>query len=187
MLPGKDGGRIAAMKHMLLGVVLIAMALGSGCSKDQVITSPTAPESVIIPWVQPPPVRPDLTVQQLLSAPDSLRLDSTAIAVGVYLDRDFELFSPPDGTPMAAVVLLSPPFSDSTAYVYLWVIRDSSDVWATTTHFNRIEYTGKYNFEAFDGPKWGPDIYVDVVIGVRKSPTLVLYVLLPHVLVNRSA
>jgi len=90
---------------------------------------------------------------------------------------------------MVAIVLFSPPFSDSTD-VYLWAIRDSSDVWAATMDFQWIEPRvdhNVWNYYAGGGPKWDPDTYVDVVIGVRTSFADVRLVLLRHVRITATA
>jgi len=184
------------MKAAWLGVFVIALAAGSGCS-DKKVTAPNPPSAGIgqppAPFIHPPPGIPNLTVAQLLAAPDSLRLadTTTAIPVSVILWRDY--FSDHvSGSPMYAVALFSPPYSDPTD-AYLWVIRDSSDVWSTTMRFQFIEYpTNDYNYYAYNyyasgGPKWGPGAYVDVVIGVRRSPTDVRLVLLRHVWIGATS
>jgi hypothetical protein len=182
------------VKAAWLGVCLIALAAASGCS-DKKVTAPPPPSTGTgqppAPFVHPPPGIPSLTLGQLLSAPDSLRLDSTSTTIPVSVDlyRDFQPFgSPPDGRPMVAIVLFSPPFSDSTD-VYLWAIRDSSDVWVTTMDFQWIEPRGDHdvwNYYAGGGPKWDPDTYVDVVIGVRTSFSDVRLVLLRHVQITAT-
>ena len=92
---------------------------------------------------------------------------------------------------MVAIALLngSPPgsFPTSVSDVYVWVIRDS-DVWSAAMSFQGIDWSrdGAHHYLAVDGPIWGPGISVDVVIGVRTSPTNVSLALFRDVLITRS-
>jgi hypothetical protein len=76
-------------------------------------------------------------------------------------------------------------FPASVSYVYLWAIRDSSDVWSATMSFMGSDTRGR-NYSAWDGPLWGPRSLVDVVIGVRTSPTAVSLVLLRGVPISST-
>ena len=85
---------------------------------------------------------------------------------------------------MGAAAYLSAP-SDvplrSVTDVYLWVIRDKSDVWATTMSFVEPTPTGAYFYQAQGGSRWDIGVHVDVVIGVRAGRTPVRYVLVPDI------
>ena len=77
----------------------------------------------------------------------------------------------------------------SASDVYIWVIRDSSDVWCTTMKFQWIEAyrDSALNYWAGGGPKWDTGTLVDVVIGVRTSPTDVPLVLIRRVPIGSTS
>ena len=94
----------------------------------------------------------------------------------MLLWRDFNITGPPEGSPLFAVLELdnAPPESLRGAItdVYLWVIKDSSEVWSTRMKLNFVEYwtvDRTHNYWAGDGPLWGPGIAVEVVIGIRTA------------------
>jgi hypothetical protein len=115
------------------------------------------------------------------------------LSAEVYLNRDFFPQSPPEGRPMVAIAWLniSPPGSlpASVSDVYIWVIRDSSEVWGTTMSFQYIDSSRNdaHRYYAGSGPLWDPGILVDVVIGVRSSAPNVSLVLLHDVLIRKSS
>jgi len=133
---------------------------------------------------------PVLTIDQLLASPDSLVVDGMPLTVSIYLYRDFFPISPPNGRPMTAFVTLdgSPPGSwpASVSDVYIWVIRDSSEVWRTTMPFVFL-YGSAHAFQGTDGPLWDPGILVDVVIGVRSSPNKVSRAIFHSVTVTKTS
>ena len=177
------------MRRYCLALALLTL-VAAGCSSEgPVQPPPDTPWS--IPWVQPPLTQPSLTVEQLLAAPDSLLVDGMKISTDVYLNRDFMPLSPPEGRPLVGIVYLNgtPPgtFPDSVSGVYLWAIRDSSEVWSATMRFQWLEWPNdRRNYYAGEGPLWDPGILVDVVIGVRTSPTKVALVLIRDVLIHES-
>lgn len=111
---------------------------------------------------------PAITLAQLKSAPETLDLPEQDYHLETYLWRDFMPISPPDGKPLAAVVRLvsTEPIPDDVKLVYLWVV-NGQQVWAT--RFAEEPVVSGNTIEAFanGGPKWGPGISVDVVVGVR--------------------
>jgi hypothetical protein len=179
------------VRRNCLAMVLF-MLVTAGCSED-LPQPPATPYS--IPWEQPPrqPLPPpSLTVDQLLAAPDSLLVDGMRLSAGVYLNRDFMLGGPPEGSPLSAIAYLngSPPGSlpASISDVYLWAVRDSSEVWNTTMNFQYIDWSrnGAQIYQGGGGPLWDPGILIDVVIGVRASPTKVSLALFRDVLITSS-
>jgi hypothetical protein len=65
----------------------------------------------------------------------------------------------------------------SISDVYLWVIRDKSEVWATTMSYYDPTPTGGSAYQAEQGPQWDIGIHVDAVLGIRTGDTPVRYVL----------
>jgi len=161
-----------------------------GCSKEHLefVAPPFQP------WfqTQPPLPMPSLTVSQLLAAPDTLVVEGKALTAAIYLNRDFMPFSPPEERPLAAFARLNsaPPdsFPTSVSDVYVWVIRDSTDVWAAAMTLQYIDAgeNGARHYFAGGGPLWDPGLLANVVIGVRTSPSSVSLALFRDVPIQRS-
>jgi len=113
----------------------------------------------------------DLTIKDLIMAPDTVWLEDTQITLETYLWRDFMPVSPPDGKPLRAVVSLLPVNSEylpaGLDAQKIWIIYQE-EVWSSPLSavspvvpdqpFTRLEKT------AANGPKWGPGIEVLVVV-----------------------
>ena len=166
-------------KAVTLAVVLSVLA---GCSGGE-------RHRVVAPVIEPtPPSIPSLTVEQLLAAPDSLRVgDTTLTIVQLYAWRSYNWLTPADSSALSVGVTLdgSPPgtFPTSVSDVYLWAIRDSSEVWSTTMGWIGGSPDREYSTDS--GPFWPTGILIDVVIGVRTSPTQVSLLLLRGVPIHK--
>lgn len=114
------------------------------------------------------PVPYDVTLAQLASAPETLDLPEQDYHLETELWRDFMPISPPDGKPLIAVVRLvsDAPIPDNVKLVYLWVVSDGR-VWATKFAEEPVVSGNTIQGVARGGPKWGPDISVDVVVAVK--------------------
>jgi hypothetical protein len=163
---GKGDVRAGVTRAVLAGA--IAAALGAGCSGER--------NRILRP---PGSDIPPLTVAQLLQAPDTLRVDGATLTAQVSLWRDF-MNQPANGSLLYASVHLNgaPPdtIPPTAGKVYLWVIH-GSDVWSATLALGPTDPDGTRIYSASGGPRWGPGIDVDVVIGVRTSPSDVALVL----------
>jgi hypothetical protein len=106
---------------------------------------------------------------ELRSAPTSIVVDGRALTLRASLWRDFMPISPPDGRPLAAVLQVQPadgtPVSPSIRATAVYVVL-GGDVWtaAALEERPRSETAPAYEVVARDGPKWGPDVNVDVVV-----------------------
>lgn len=174
--------RVPAARAVQAGLAALAAfaAFAAGCGGDDAATKPPAP---------PPP--PSFTVSELLAAPLDLKFDGINFEVEVELWRDFMPPSEPDGRPMAAfatvtaVGALDWPAEITTLYVY--VVKES-EVWASKMERDAsgVRPPNQRLYVARDGPKWGPGIAVDVVIGIRTTNGVVHLVRIPEVLIRRS-
>jgi hypothetical protein len=110
----------------------------------------------------------DVTLVQLASAPETLDLPKQAFHLETLLWRDFMPISPPDGQPLMAVARLvsDAPIPDDVKLVHLWVV-NGNQVWSTRFAEEPIVSGNTIEGFARGGPKWGPGISVDVVVGVR--------------------
>jgi hypothetical protein len=108
---------------------------------------------------------------ELRSAPDTLSVSGHRYALWTYLWRDFQPISPPDGKPLIALVRLievdSLPIPAEVDLDTIWVINDP-DIWGSELQDEPSPPRPNYELEriARNGPKWGPGIAVDVVVGV---------------------
>ena len=117
------------------------------------------------------PSVPDVPIELLLGAPEQVQVDGNTLVLETELWRDFQPFAPPVGWGLIAMALMS--YADSLSLPaevdlgYVWVLNDS-EVWAAA--FTGPDPPGWPDYmrvrTARDGPKWGPFIHVDVVVGV---------------------
>jgi hypothetical protein len=108
-----------------------------------------------------------------LAAPEQIEIDGREYILETYLWRDFMPISPPDGKPLIALIWVtatdSLAFPSSIDANRLWVINDEL-VWETEFSDENLpkDPNRKHQLEkiARDGPKWGPNIQVEVVVQV---------------------
>lgn len=108
-------------------------------------------------------------VGELRSAPTSIVVDGRTLTLRANLWRDFMPISPPDGQPLAAVLQVQPatgttvPASLHATAVFVVL---GGDAWTASAleERPRSETAPAYEVVARGGPKWGPDVNVDVVV-----------------------
>jgi hypothetical protein len=114
---------------------------------------------------------PSVPPDELLSAPEKILIDNREFILETYMWRDFQPVSPPDGKPLIAIVWITavdslaiPAELDATR---LWIIKDR-EVWETPFSDEDRGHVPDHKLEkvARNGPKWGPNITVDVVVRV---------------------
>ncbi|MEW6512267.1 MAG: hypothetical protein AB1428_15055 [Bacteroidota bacterium] len=117
---------------------------------------------------------PDIPVAQLLQAPDTITVDGMQLFLATELWRDFMPISPPDGKPLIAIAwIITTDSSQIPATVSadaIWVV-NGSQVWRTYFSDEPGIAGPAYRLEriARNGPKWGPHVYVDVIVRVYGS------------------
>lgn len=132
-----------------------ALVLLPACSEDV-----SAPDAAQVPA---------MTLAQLTSAPETLDLPQQDYRLETYLSRDFMPVSPSDGRPLrASVTLVSAdrqPIPGDVKLIYIWIV-NGDRVWSTK--FSDKPIVSDYAIQrlAGGGPKWGPDISVEVIVGV---------------------
>ncbi|MEW6702882.1 MAG: hypothetical protein AB1298_09200 [Bacteroidota bacterium] len=122
----------------------------------------------------------DIPINDLLSAPDTLELENQKIVMTTYMWRDFMPISPPNGKPLITIVyiettdssVISPSISADAIYII-----NRTEIWKS--YFSDEQPAGESKpFRiariARDGPKWGPGIYVDVVVQLKVNRTIYL-------------
>src|SRR3989304_1017754 len=113
----------------------------------------------------------DISMPQLRSAPTRIVADGRTLTLTAFLWRDFMPPSPADGRPLQGVLRIATedgsPVAATVTVDRSWVIF-SGDVWAAAVEEGpRGGNTPHYEGIVRDGPKWGPNVAVDVVGGLR--------------------
>jgi hypothetical protein len=154
----------------LAAVAVIAVAVACGGS------SPTSPKVL-------PPGDP-------AAAPTRVIIGGKSVTLATELWRDFMPVSPPDGKPLAGVLRIRtedgsnvPP---DVAAETVWVMR-GSETWATFLAAPAAGAPGPaYEVSFFDGPKWGPNEAVDVVVRLRDGTGRVVLLRAPTQTIRRT-
>lgn len=116
----------------------------------------------------------DIPIKTLLSAENTLLIENKSVVLSTYLQRDFQPISPPDGKPLIAVASVettdSSIISSSINLNAIYIVYNNQ-VWKsffTNEERPSIEMR-QYRIVkiARDGPKWGPKIYVDVIVSLE--------------------
>ncbi|MFC1576203.1 hypothetical protein ACFL3J_00880 [Candidatus Omnitrophota bacterium] len=116
------------------------------------------------------------TVEALLKVPEEIEIGGKKYYLEAYLWRDFMPISPPDGKPLMGVVkLLMDDLSglpDGIDVTRVWII-DKDKVWqpdlSDKENVKKMRANSYLQINFRNGPKWGPNIYVDVVLNVVDS------------------
>ena len=110
------------------------------------------------------------STDELLATPEAIVINGREYILESYLWRDFQPICPPDGEPLIGVIFViatdSLQFPSALDANYVWVIKDN-DVWDTELINCESPYGQEYKLKKRtkeSGPKWGPEIYVDVVV-----------------------
>ena len=87
--------------------------------------------------------------------------------------RDFMPPTPPDGRPLVAFIQVveqhGKPIPSEYELTDLWVINEDQ-VWVTTLSSEGLPHEEhELRGVARDGPKWGPHIFVDVIVAMDKG------------------
>jgi hypothetical protein len=129
--------------------------------------------TLFIQCSDPVSVPPDIPIETLLAAPDTLNIEDQSIVLTTYLWRDFQPISPPNGKPLIALVYIETPDNsdipvplDPNAIYIVY----NNQVWKS---FFSTEERPPDELKPFritkiarDGPKWGPNVYVDVIVRI---------------------
>lgn len=125
--------------------------------------------------INPQEFQPSIT-ELKAKAVDTLNINANRLTLDAYLYRDFMPVSPPNGKPMIAINWLIDVDSMKIpehlemvgqAVIYgdsIWISDYEPDDGITSSEF-------KWQRTSRDGPKWGPDVYVDVISLVRDTET----------------
>lgn len=124
------------------------------------------------------------------NAPTRIQLDGRELTLEAYLWRDFMPVAPPNGQPLVAVLRVrtanGTQFPAGVTADLVSVLYDGQ-VWAAPavqehpgTQPNVLEVVAR------DGPKWGPHVYVDVVVRLRDAGGQTHLLRAPNQLIGRT-
>jgi hypothetical protein len=119
---------------------------------------------------------PDIPLNQLINAPDTINVEGSLIYLSTDIWRDFMPISPPDGKPMIALIYITAkdtakiPASINTDAV--WMVYNN-EVWKSW-YSNELVAPGELKQNRIvkivrNGPKWGPHVFIDVIVRVYDS------------------
>jgi len=128
---------------------------------------------------------------ELRVAPTTVVVGGTALSLDADLWRDFQSISAPNGKPLVGIVRIrsvdGASVPSSTRVVALWVV-NGDNVWTSVPREEQQRTPGAKGFDvvARDGPKWGPGIDVDVIVGVRDGTGAVSLLRAPAQRIKRT-
>lgn len=118
-------------------------------------------------------VPPDIPINQLLSSPDTILIDTRHLYLSTYIWRDFQPVSPPDGQPLIAIIYITAAdtaqLPGSISADAVWTVYNNKvwKSWFTNEAISPSELKPNRLVKiARNGPKWGPHVYVDVIVRV---------------------
>jgi hypothetical protein len=138
-----------------------------------------------------PAVPPPMSANVLRAAPDTLSLVGFPSVIATDLYRDFMPMAPPDGQPLLAIITFSllsaSDFTGNVSASYVWVV-NGDEVWGAPL---QMQDPSRYPHDevvliAQDGPKWGPGIQVNVVLGLMIEGRGLQLVRLPDATISRT-
>jgi hypothetical protein len=123
-----------------------------------------------VPFVQPPP---QLSADELLAVPETLAVDARRFRIYTSLARNFMPMIPPDGAPLAGIVVVtaldSLPIANAISSDALWIVYQRQ-VWSSWFSSPSVpsdpSHPSDLTYAFSGGPQWGPNVFVDVVIRI---------------------
>ena len=115
----------------------------------------------------------EIPTSQLLSAPTRIFTDGKTLTLATFLWRDFMPPAPADGRPLQGVLRIvthdGSAVGTAVAMDTSWVIYNAEVGAAAVEPRPRAETASHLEVVVRNGPKWGPDVTVDVVVRLRDS------------------
>ncbi len=146
------------MKKMAIRSLILLLFLSLACSKPKDGNIPNSP-----------------TISELLNSPSSIVLGNNVLNLEGYFYRDFMPPTQPNGSPLIAICRVidssGAALNDSIELTKFYMIYQNQLWKSDYTDLRWIEPNGIEGV-ARNGPKWGPDVFVDVVCEFRSKGTL---------------
>ncbi len=124
---------------------------------------------------------PDIPMETLLSAPDTLNIENQKLILSTYMWRDFQPISPPNGKPLIALVYIetvdSSVISSSIIANAVYIVYNNQ-VWKSFFTDGNLSPSELKSYRIAkivrEGPKWGPNVYVDVIVRIMSENKFLL-------------
>ena len=115
-------------------------------------------------------VPPEISISELLAAPDTITVEGRRLTLSTYMWRDFMPISPPDGQPLLAILYITAAdtaqLPSSISADAVWIVHNQ-EVWKSWLANDPSQQPrNRIAKMARDGPKWEPGIYVPVIVRV---------------------
>jgi hypothetical protein len=152
--------------------LIAALPLASGCDR-----APTAPTPVPVP-------------PAIVTAPATLAVAGVTLRLEANAWRDFAPISPTGGSPLYLVMRLrttsGAPLPDGIGIDNAWVVHESM-AWVTVPTPTGAPWgPDVIEFTSREGPRWGPDVPVDVVVRVTGLEGASKLIAVRQVLIERT-
>ena len=138
-------------------------------------------------------VPPEIPVNQLLDSPDTILVDNRQLCLSTDMWRDFQPNSPPNGKPLISFIYVTAtdtaqlPSSISTDAVWIVYNNQVWKSWFTNEPIARdLLKPNRIVKIAREGPKWGPDVNVDVIVRVYDGKGTQLLLRAPNQWIYRA-
>ena len=103
----------------------------------------------------------------IFTASEEVNVGGITYSLETYMYRDFMPISPPDGRPLIVIIRVHAlgvnDFPLSTIIERLWLIDGSNIISTLPTEKYSVD-GNTFRMAFLNGPKWGPDIFVDVIV-----------------------
>jgi hypothetical protein len=119
-------------------------------------------------------VPPEIPVSRLLAAPETIPVQGRLLSLSTILWRDFQPNSPPDGKPLISIIIVAAAdtaqLPTSISIDAVWIVCNNQ-VWSSWFTNEPIAHDllkpNRIVKIARQGPKWGPNVGVDVIVRVN--------------------
>lgn len=138
------------------------------------------------------PIKPIERIPHLQEIEDTITIKGRRLFLSTYLQRDFMPICPPDGFPLVALIYLTA--IDNARLTGLispdnvWIINNDS-IWKSALRELGAQGGIKPNQIAriaYNGPKWRPNIFVNVFISIHDKRGKIYYVRAMNQLIHRT-
>ena len=138
-------------------------------------------------------IPPDIPIDRLLAAPDTITVASRQLTLSTYMWRDFQHISPPGGKSLITIVYVTAVDSAKLPVVIavdaVWIVYNVQ-VWKAWLAPNQIPISemkpNRLVKIAREGPQWGPHVYVDVIVRVADGSGGTHLLRAPRQWINRT-
>ncbi len=106
----------------------------------------------------------------IYTAQEEIHEGNITYSLETYMWRDFMPISPPDGKPLIVVIKIHASgvleFPSTISLERLWLIYGTEIISALPTNEYKL-YGSTYEMIFREGPKWGPGIFINVVVKLK--------------------